>query len=209
MRAARLLLGARACPDSQGLYGYSTLERAAWQRCAAIVKLLIEVGPKDGLRSVRGMRALQYAITQGNQAHAAEVVCLLLAEGAGTELPDGVDAMLPLHLASMNGQTSMVRLMLQAGLDKNLQDHEGMTAMMEASCEGQVDVVRLLLAENAACDLRDHEGMTALSHARFHGHTEIARLLEAGQQKVCWISTPKHRRILGGATGSLIIFHCI
>lgn len=65
----------------------------------------------------------------------------------------------------MKGQTSMVHLLLQAGLDKNLQDHEGMTAMMEASCEGQVDVVRMLLMENADCDLRDQQGMTALSHA--------------------------------------------
>ncbi|CAE7858580.1 ANK2 [Symbiodinium microadriaticum] len=180
VKVARLLLGARACPDSQDLYGYSVLDHAAWQGRVAMVQLLIKVGPKGSLQSSKGLRALHYAMNS-YLPNAEKVVRLLLAEGAGRGLPDG-DAMSPLHSAAMKGQTAMVDLLLRAGLDKNLQDHEGMTAMMEASCEGQVDVVRMLLTENADCDLRDQEGMTALSHARRHGHAETVRLLlEAGQ----------------------------
>eukprot|EP00439_Symbiodinium_sp_Y106_P013137 s1573_g1.t3 len=82
------------------------------------------------------------------------------------------------------GDLSVARSLLQAGVDKNCACAlcvEGywsaMTALLVAARMGQTEMVRLLLHAGANKNLRDVGGRTALANAARVGHTEIVRLL--------------------------------
>ena len=51
----------------------------------------------------------------------------------------------PLWLASQGNHVEVLRLLLEAGADKNFATKTGITALMHASQEGHVEVSRLLL----------------------------------------------------------------
>ncbi len=84
--------------------------------------------------------------------------------------------------ASFKGHTEIVRALLAAGADVDLQDKNGQwTALIKASAYGHPESVRVLLEAGADVDLQAKDQVTALIAASFMGHTEIVRaLLAAG-----------------------------
>ena len=78
------------------------------------------------------------------------------------------------------GGTRIVQLFLWAGMDPNVSDEMGRTALMKAASNGHLDAVKVLLEAGADPLLKDNlTDETAISLAKEHGHTEIARLLES------------------------------
>lgn len=77
--------------------------------------------------------------------------------------------------------TGNVKKFLDAGVDVNVRDRDGFTALHSAVVEGCTDTVRLLLERGAHTDIADRRGCTALMLAELRGyrrkHTEIAQLL--------------------------------
>ena len=73
----------------------------------------------------------------------------------------------------------MVRSLLEAGVEKDLAEKDGYTALMMAADHGHKDVVRLLLEAGADKDLADHRGHTAvmMASARQEQNPEIVALL--------------------------------
>ena len=83
--------------------------------------------------------------------------------------------------ASYNGNESCVRLLLEAGADKEARAKTGSTALMIASTEGHESCVRVLLASGADKDAVKNGGATALTLASERGHDSIVQVLvEAG-----------------------------
>lgn len=82
-----------------------------------------------------------------------------------------------LMVASRNGYTDIVGLLLRHGADPNHQDINGETALMEASRNGYTDIVELLLRQGANKDQQNGDGETALMMASRHGYTDIVGLL--------------------------------
>ncbi|OLP82369.1 Ankyrin repeat domain-containing protein 17 [Symbiodinium microadriaticum] len=97
----------------------------------------------------------------------------------------------PLGRASFSGHIETVRLLLQAGADKDLAfnqgNDDGATALMAASYTGHVEVVRLLLQVGSDKELTTSiNKFTALMMASDPGHVEVVRLLlEAGANMNC------------------------
>ena len=87
-----------------------------------------------------------------------------------------------LHIGAHRGRAEFVRLLLEAGADKDAKNAYGATALHLAAQRSHLEVVRLLLEAGADTDAaKTNDGMTALHFAALHGHLEVVRLLlEAG-----------------------------
>ncbi|KAG5999229.1 hypothetical protein E4U43_002196 [Claviceps pusilla] len=73
-------------------------------------------------------------------------------------------------------------LLAMPGVDVNVQDADGSTAVATASKHGHVDVVKSLLAADA--DLRtNYDGLSPLHFAIADGHTEVVALLFAKRSR--------------------------
>lgn len=80
--------------------------------------------------------------------------------------------------SAKNGETKIVELFLQAGMNVNTKNEEGQTALMLASYAGHIDTVRVLLKHNADINVVDKFGDSALSWAAAEKHTNIVNLLK-------------------------------
>ena len=89
-----------------------------------------------------------------------------------------------LLLASEEGHLEVVRLLCEAGADKDKADEGGFTPLFAASLEGHLEVVRLLCEVGADKDKADQGGSTPLFTVSVQGQLEMVRLLcEAGADK--------------------------
>jgi len=72
------------------------------------------------------------------------------------------DNQTPLHIASSQGQSGIVRYLLANGASTTAQDNTGATPLHEAVRYGQTDIVRILLESGAKVNARDSLGKTPL-----------------------------------------------
>ena len=79
--------------------------------------------------------------------------------------------------ATESGNIRRVQELLDSGVDINIVNDYGMTALMLASMYEHIDIVRLLLEKGAGVNIRDEGGYNALMWASVRGYTDIARLL--------------------------------
>ena len=63
-----------------------------------------------------------------------------------------------------------VRKLLDAGVDPNLRNESGWTALMQASMNGHTDIVKLLISEGADVTVKGDAGWEALMLAAQFGH---------------------------------------
>lgn len=156
----------------------SALSLAAERGRGALVRVLIEAG--CGVRKPEiGGRALQLAA----EAQHVELVRLLMEARA----PLGFSAWEnepPLHAAAARGQWQVTEALLEAGLDPDLVDRSGQTALMKAAAGGHDKALASLLRLGATPDLADRAGWTALMHAAAHSSSgsvpAIRDLVRAG-----------------------------
>ncbi|XP_061563495.1 ankyrin repeat domain-containing protein 6b [Cololabis saira] len=83
----------------------------------------------------------------------------------------------PLHLAAYKGHIEVVRLLLKAGCDFDIQDDGEQTALHRAAVVGNSDVISALIQEGCALDRQDKDGNTALHEVSWHGFSQSAKLL--------------------------------
>ena len=58
-----------------------------------------------------------------------------------------------------------VNSFIDAGMNPNVQDTDGRTALISAAARGELDVVNTLLSRGVNINIKDKNGYTALSHA--------------------------------------------
>ncbi|CAG2194550.1 unnamed protein product [Mytilus edulis] len=87
---------------------------------------------------------------------------------------DGVTA---LHIASQEGQTNVVKLLLERNPRIDLCANNGGSSLFSASQNGHTNIVRMLLERNPNVDLCNTIGCCPLSQATQNGHTDIVKLL--------------------------------
>ena len=86
-----------------------------------------------------------------------------------------------LAMAAMKGNVAVVRLLLEAGADKDTTIHNhGYTALMLAAARGHLECVRLLLDAGADREKASRNGKTAAMLASTFGRLECVRLLSGG-----------------------------
>ncbi|MGQ9621281.1 MAG: ankyrin repeat domain-containing protein [Bacteroidales bacterium] len=76
--------------------------------------------------------------------------------GSGNRYQQG--SVLSFYEAALTGQTGVVLKYLEEGIDVNVRDNDGRTALMYASYNGHVEVIRNLLLKGADVNLQDNYG---------------------------------------------------
>ncbi|XP_021275777.1 E3 ubiquitin-protein ligase XBAT32 isoform X3 [Herrania umbratica] len=86
----------------------------------------------------------------------------------------------PLHYSAAQGHHELVSLLLESGVDINLRNYRGQTALMQACQYGHWEVVQTLILFGANIHRADYlNGGTALHLAALNGHSRCIRLLLA------------------------------
>uniref|UniRef100_A0A3P9MDA2 Ankyrin repeat domain 6b n=1 Tax=Oryzias latipes TaxID=8090 RepID=A0A3P9MDA2_ORYLA len=83
----------------------------------------------------------------------------------------------PLHLAAHKGHLEVVRILLKAGCDLDIEDDGEQTALHRAAVVGNTDVIGALIQEGCALDRQDKDGNTALHEVAWHGFSQSVKLL--------------------------------
>ncbi len=81
-----------------------------------------------------------------------------------------------LHQAARAGDVAALRTQLSNGVNVNLRDSAGRTALMQAAEQGQTNAVKLLIEHGADVNAAARAG-TALESAERSGHMDVAALL--------------------------------
>ena len=196
----RVLLERSAQVDLQNNDGWTALMWASCRGHTEIVNVLLQRGAQVDLQDTDGSTALMLAsdnedmdIAKLLMDHGAKVgrdhvlvaacmsgddslVLSLINSGVNVNCLVKIDGSewSPLMMASSEGHTDIVKLLLQRGAQVDLQDNVGLTALMWASEAGNVETVQLLLEHGARVDLETNDGITAMNRAGSH---EILDLL--------------------------------
>ncbi|XP_054900595.1 ankyrin repeat domain-containing protein 6b isoform X2 [Poeciliopsis prolifica] len=83
----------------------------------------------------------------------------------------------PLHLAAQKGHLEVVRILLKAGCDLDIQDDGEQTALHRAAMVGNTDIISALIQEGCALERQDKDGNTALHEVSWHGFSQCVKLL--------------------------------
>ena len=110
-----------------------------------LVALLLHEGADKTAVDNQGRNAVHHAAATGNEMAMEH----LLPDMSGAEI-DGrdEDGATPLHLASFNGRSRCMRMLLNAGADADAVDNDGKTALAYAKEGGWGETGKLLLAIN-------------------------------------------------------------
>ena len=148
---------------------------------ADVVHVLLEAGADPGVRIGSGESAIDIAARKGEVDILMDILRLLpgdrLVKGIG-----GGSGSTPLIMATVEGHTAAVRILLQAGVPVDAVDIAGNRALHYAAARGGVEIVQCLLSAGADPSCGDRDGITALHHAAKGGHAEIiSHLLRQGE----------------------------
>eukprot|EP00457_Paulinella_chromatophora_P011141 gb/GEZN01011267.1/.p1 GENE.gb/GEZN01011267.1/~~gb/GEZN01011267.1/.p1 ORF type:complete len:321 (+),score=58.71 gb/GEZN01011267.1/:78-1040(+) len=102
-----------------------------------------------------------------------------LAAGAPVNAQEAQFGKTPLILASINGHTRIVKILLGAKADIDAKNNEGDTALMWAAYNGHYDITKMLIGAKADIHAQNLKGKNALWQARLNDQTEIIELLES------------------------------
>ncbi|KAM9018635.1 ankyrin repeat domain-containing protein 6 isoform 4-T7 [Ara ararauna] len=110
-------------------------------------------------------------------AHKGQVENVVQLINRGAKVAVTKHGRTPLHLAAHKGHLHVVRVLLKAGCDLDIQDDGDQTALHRAAVVGNTDVIATLIQEGCALDRQDKDGNTALHEACWHGFSQSAKVL--------------------------------
>jgi ankyrin repeat protein len=148
----QLLIAKSGDVRARNRIGFTALYGAAfWRGSRPIVQFLLEHGSDSNARvqlSVPGVDVL--TTLMGGAMHGdAEIVRVLLENGADCNVQGGDFGRTALLLAATTGSAETVKLLLERGADVNATDHLGNSALQWARRRGDARIVEILVAAGA------------------------------------------------------------
>ena len=153
------------------------------QRCAPVTSAAgthAEAQERAAFDTPANRHEVWKAATKG----AGPVLSSLIARGAGVNWRDPQFGSTALYTAAYQGHSVCVRLLLDAGADKEVMSTVDCTPLFVAAGNGHDAVVRMLLDAGADKDRRGANGTTPLFVAAEKGHeVSVRMLIKAGADK--------------------------
>ncbi|RTE78842.1 hypothetical protein BHE90_006669 [Fusarium euwallaceae] len=169
---------------TEALESWTALHLAVYYGYGDAVSALLKKGANVGIQDNDGWTPL---MTATNQKH-DKIVEELLNQTGDRELDTRCKSgYTPLLMASMNGLSTIARLLIKAGADCNVKStSSNSTPLMCASCWGYRAIVQALLDPSGRTDvnIQDEEGWAALHFASQRGHSKVVMLLLQYQANV-------------------------
>lgn len=75
------------------------------------------------------------------------------------------------------GHISIVKLLLEEGVDPNIQDKDGKPIVLSMSRKGNTEMIKLFISYSGNVHLSDNSHKNALHYSAFYGHFETTRFL--------------------------------
>lgn len=147
--------------------------RAAKRGEVAEVESLVESGADVNAANASGQTPLHLAAANGD----ADMVRVLIEDGAEFDMPDSGAGLSALHVAAQCGHERVVDLLVRYGADLEARTLHQQTPLHLAALHGQSGVTAQLLKYHVKLDRRDAEGMTALQLAEENGHRDVVGLI--------------------------------
>ncbi len=107
----------------------------------------------------------------------AEVVAVLLEDGAEINQQRTLDGWTPLFCATWNGHIDVMEMLLQHGADREIRSTDGNTALHKAAHNGQEPAAAFLIGSGQDIDEPNRDGNTPLAVAAWYGQVGVAKLL--------------------------------
>ncbi|RHZ46216.1 ankyrin repeat domain-containing protein [Aspergillus thermomutatus] len=178
------LIARRCAQDQVATYrGQTPLHLAVSRGLNEITRMLVDAGfdllAKDGV----GRTPLHWACyNSGRHSNLAEIVQFLLAKGADpSTVADLKETLLHVILeANWNPNLTVVQMVIDAGVDVNALDIDGLSPLWWSVTNGHEDAFELLLAHGADPHIRTYLG-TILHEAVAYGRVKLVkRAVEIG-----------------------------
>lgn len=168
--AVRLLIGAGADVNRPGRYGRLPVIQAAGAGHAEVLRELCSAGANLTLASRDGSTALNEAADFGQTG----AVIFLLEQGAAVDQRGEAG-----RTALIDGAAhpDVVRALVNAHANVNLQANDGVTPLMVAAGRDVPESVEVLLKAGADPKIKDREGRTALDLAKEYNATKVIPIL--------------------------------
>ncbi|ELT95952.1 hypothetical protein CAPTEDRAFT_54849, partial [Capitella teleta] len=138
--------------------GATALHRAAWRGSEHVVQLLLNAGV-DCTRQDDHRRTPLLVACQGDESETA--MALLESSKCVVNVCD-VEMNSALHWTVAHENQKLMTCLLAAGIDPNLRNFEGNTALTLAAGLGFTSIVITLVNNGADCDKTNYEGETAI-----------------------------------------------
>ena len=95
----------------------------------------------------------------------------------------------PMVESAKTGNIEIVKIFVEASLNKDIQDRYGKTALMEAAKLGYYHIAKYLLEQGASVNIRDRRGNGAHTCAIDNHHEDIAKMIqEYSQEGSVWMN---------------------
>lgn len=177
----RKILEQGAHPDLKDQHGETALNWAAYLGHTSVVKDLLAAGAN---REIRGnFLRVPPLLLAAHRGHRGAVALLAVFADLGARDARGASALM---LALEPGTAiekpqprilGTLQALIQAGIDLDLQDQNGNTALIWAVESGNLEAVRLFLEAGANANITNKADQTALQVAVNSGNTRLIQLL--------------------------------
>jgi ankyrin repeat protein len=158
--------------DNNGQSLLHTLSESSSSDIKEKIQILLDKGLSINLKDAAGKNALDLAIENKYQSTASHLI------SAGISLASEVDGLSLLHRAAQNDLGTLIRELIDKGMDVDIRDSDGETPLFKAAENSSSDAINALIEKKANVNAEDNNHETPLFEV--NGEENIKALLSAG-----------------------------
>lgn len=153
--------------------GDAPLHKAIWNKNFEIARYLVEKGADVNAKGKNGQTPLSVA------AYIGQWKMTYIPEEARRREPTTQEAITGPLWTPYEGQFEIIKFLVEAGANLNVQVEEGLTPLIVATGKGYFQIVEYFVSKGANVNLKNNAGISPLHFASAKGHIQIVKLLLA------------------------------